>query len=86
MNRTIVYLLLPAAVLLWSVEQAPAQREGGAFFGPFATGSSAGGNFSPAISRPININPATGRTYSRQADYPALKPKPAKKRRAVSRR
>jgi hypothetical protein len=28
---------------------ANAQREGGAFFGPFATGNSSGGNFAPAF-------------------------------------
>jgi hypothetical protein len=28
---------------------ANAQREGGAFFGPFATGNSSGGNFGPAF-------------------------------------
>ncbi len=31
-------------------KQASAQREGGAFFGPFASGNSSGGNFSPSMA------------------------------------
>jgi hypothetical protein len=41
--RTMIALV----ILLMLVTPAAAQREGGAFFGPFATGNSSGGNFGP---------------------------------------
>jgi hypothetical protein len=40
--RTVVAL----AISLMFITPAVAQREGGAFFGPFASGNSSGGNFS----------------------------------------
>jgi len=41
--RTMIALV----ILLMLGAPALAQREGGAFFGPFATGNSSGGNFGP---------------------------------------
>jgi hypothetical protein len=44
-------ILIPSALIFASAGSitANAQREGGAFFGPFATGNSSGGNFAPAF-------------------------------------
>ena len=44
-------ILIPIALIFASAGSitANAQREGGAFFGPFATGNSSGGNFAPAF-------------------------------------
>jgi hypothetical protein len=42
--------LLVCAVAVLMVTQANAQREGGAFWGPFAHGNSSGGNFSPSMT------------------------------------
>jgi hypothetical protein len=67
-------LLIGIVALFLSTGMAHAQREGGAFFGPFSRGSSMGG--APGgggYARPINISPTTGRTYSTEADYPKSK-------------
>jgi hypothetical protein len=39
-------VLMTTICLALTVTTAEAQREGGAFFGPFASGNSSGGNFS----------------------------------------
>jgi hypothetical protein len=42
-------LVCSALIFASAGSTANAQREGGAFFGPFATGNSSGGNFAPAF-------------------------------------
>jgi hypothetical protein len=63
-------LLAGVAVLFLATGTAHAQREGGAFFGPFSRGDSSGASGSVGQARPINISPTTGRPYDKGApDY-----------------
>jgi len=64
-------LLTSIAALLLATGVAHAQREGGAFFGPFSHGDSSGGASVPVgQARPINVSPTTGRPYDTGApDY-----------------
>jgi hypothetical protein len=43
-------ILITAAVLTLFATSAYAQREGGAFFGPFSSGNSSGGNFGSVVA------------------------------------
>jgi hypothetical protein len=43
-------ILITAAVLTLFATSAYAQREGGAFFGPFSSGNSSGGNFGSRVN------------------------------------
>jgi hypothetical protein len=45
-------LVAIAALTLLCVSTANAQREGGAYFGPFSSGNSSGGNFGPHYGPP----------------------------------
>ncbi len=63
-------LLSGIAALFLATGAAHAQREGGAFFGPFARGDSSGASGSVGQARPINVSPTTGRPYDTGApDY-----------------
>jgi hypothetical protein len=76
-------LLSGVAALFLATGTAHAQREGGAFFGPFSRGDSSGASGSVGQARPINISPTTGRTYSTEADY--YKPQRRTAKRSVKR-
>ena len=63
-------LLTGIAALLLATGTAHAQREGGAFFGPFSHGDSSGASGYVGQGRPINVSPTTGRPYDTGApDY-----------------
>jgi len=63
-------LLSGIAALFLATGAAHAQREGGAFFGPFSRGDSSGASGSVGQARPINVSPTTGRPYDTGApDY-----------------
>ena len=63
-------LLTGTIVLLMATGTAHAQREGGAFFGPFSRGNSSGASGPVGQARPINVSPTTGRPYDTAApDY-----------------
>jgi len=59
LRRSKMRTMIALVILLMLGSPALAQREGGAFFGPFATGNSSGGNFGPTGCVPgyITNNP-----------------------------
>jgi hypothetical protein len=62
--------LTSIAALFLATGTAHAQREGGAFFGPFSRGDSSGASGYVGHARPINVSPTTGRPYDTGApDY-----------------